>query len=351
MNKIAVFVVLVVLAALLGFISCGGGGGSSSGSGSGNNTLFNAVKSTTPTFTATLSATPAPVMKTAMFSAPTITDQAMNLAFQLLRNYSYPADEGVVDMTNIYKVLHEAGGYLDNAKSICSSITTTTDSAISSYAFSDFLGHTYNCGGNVSEALQSGYGGSVAYREDSGTGDKFMLATYKWAPVPTEQIAIGAIQTRFNDTTKDVELTFAQTVDYPISSSMGGTTGSGFATRTNIVGNSSTHAFELKIAMKGPWGGMSLVGKGISQGEGNYFLIKNGANYYCLPAGATEDDLRSITPTNQAGVSSNCSSYVSGVDGLTAYEVNNAAQLPGFNNVDSFNLGVAGTPVHYQMFP
>jgi hypothetical protein len=356
MKKIVVLFVLVVLAALIGFISCGGGGGSSSGSGgSGNNALFNAVKATTPAFTATVSATFAPaVSKTRglMATAPTFTNQAMNMAFQLLRNYSYPADEGKVDMSNIYKVLHEAGGYLDGAASICSSITLTTDSAISAYAFSDFLGQTYDCGGNVSEAAQAGYGSSVAYRENNGTGDKFMLATYKWAPDSTQQIAIGAIETRFNSTSNDVELTFAQSVWYPPSSAMGGTTGSGFATRTHITGNSVTHAFELITAMSNTYGGMALVGKGISQGAGNYFLIKQGADYYCLPAGATEDDLRSIMPTDNTGAgSSNCSGYVTRVDAMTPYDYTDTLQMPGFDNVDSFNLGVAGTPVHYQMFP
>ena len=350
MKKVVALVVLVVLAALPGFIGCGGGGSSSSDSGgnnkSGSNTLFNAVKATTPTFTATVSA--APSMKAGLFSAPAFTDQAMNMAFQLLRNYTYPDDEGKVDMTNIYKVLHEAGGYLDNAKSLCSAITTTTDSAVSSYAFSDFLGHTYDCGGTVADS--GGYGSSGAYREDGGTGYQYMLATYKWAPDSTQQITIGAIQAEYNNTTKDVALTFAQTVNYPLYSAMGGTTGSGFATRTHITGNSDTHAFELKIALGNPWGGMSIVGKGVSQGAGQYFLMKHGADYYCLPAGATEDDLRNIAPTDQAGVSSNCTGYVAGVDLLTPYDVNNPADVPNIDLTD-FNHGVGGTPYHYLMFP
>jgi len=339
--------VLVVLACCT---SCSGGGSStsssSSGTVSGNTTLFNAVKATTPTFTATLSA--APALKAEMYSAPTFSDQSMNMAFQLLRNYTFPNDEGKVDMTNIYKVLHETGGYLDNAKSMCSSITTTVDSAVSAYAFSDFLGHTYNCGGTNAES--GGYGSSVAYREDTASGDKFMLATYKWAPDPVQQITIGSIQTRFNNTTKDVELTFAQTVNYPVNSAMGGATGNGFATRTNIKGNADTHTFEIKIALVNGFGGMSMVGKGVSQGAGQYFLIRNNANYYCLPAGATEDDLRNISATTQAGVSANCTAYIAGVNGLAAYNVNDTAQIPNINLSD-FSNGVAGTPYHYLMFP
>jgi hypothetical protein len=339
---------LLFLAASVLLFDCGGGGGSSP-QGRSSNKLFLAMKATTPTFTATVSVSGAPKMKSSLASAPTFSDQAMNLAFQLLRDYSYPADEGVVDMTNIYKVLYEAGGYLDDAKSICSPLSSAvTDSLISSYAFSDFLGHTYDCGGNMPES--GGYGSSVAYRE-AGL-DKYMLATYKWAPDDTQQITIGAIQTRFNDTTKDVELTFAQTVNYPAGSDMGGVSGSGFATRTYIKGNSDTHAFELKLAMSNQWGSpMSIVGKGISQGAGNYFLMRDSANYYCLPAGATETDLRSITPTDYtAATGGACTAYVADVDTLylTKYV---GGQIPNYLDLVSFNSGTAGTPVNYLLFP
>ncbi|MEK6744054.1 MAG: hypothetical protein AABZ15_10600 [Nitrospirota bacterium] len=335
MRKVPVFLVLAV--GMLQFACGGGGGGGATPQGRGSNTLFLAVKDTTPAFAATVSA--APKMKSGIFSAATFTDPAMNLAFQLLRNYTYPADEGKIDMTNIYKVLFEAGGYLDDAPMLCSSMSLTADSFISSYAFSDFLNHSYNCGGTRAES--GGYGTSVAYQA-SGS-DKYMLATYKWAPTPASQITIGAIQAHFDSTTKDVQLTFAQTVSYPPSG--------GFVTRTTISGNSATHAFELKIALdNGSGTGKSIVGKGVSQGAGQYFLMRDGANYYCLPAGATETDLRSIAPTVVGDVSVNCTTYVAAVAALTQYDVTNAAHMPNLD-LSSFDLGVAGTPKKYLMFP
>ena len=203
---------------------------------------------------------------------------------------------------------------------------------------------TYDCGG--AEAESGGYGKSVAYRESGA--DRFMLASYKWAPDDAEQIAIGAIQTLFNDTTKDVDLTFAQTVNYPAGSDMGGPSGGGFATRTRITGNSASHAFELKIALVNSGGyRVSVVGKGISQGAGNYFLLRHGAQYYCLAAGATEADLSSAVPTDQAGVSGECTGYLSGVDALTPFDED--TEVPRIDLSD-FDLGVAGTPVNYLMF-
>ena len=349
--------VILLVVSMVQF-ACGGGGGGSAAGQQGRSTpaLFLAVKATTPAFTATVSA--APKMKTSLASMQTITDPAMNLAFQLLRDYSFPADEGKIDMTNIYKVLFEAGGYLDDAPSLCSAITPTADSAISSYTFIDFFGHYYDCGGTRAESNDGNvvndakaYGRSVAYKATGS--EKYMLATYKWAPDPAQQIAIGAIQTRFNSATNDVQLTFAQTVRYPPDSTMGGVSGGGFVTRTTISGNSATHAFELKIALgNGSGTGTSIVGKGVSQGANQYFLMRNGADYYCLPAGATETELRSIAPASSGSVDANCAGYVAGVDTLhtAKYDPANAAHMPNLD-LSSFNLGKAGTPVKYLMFP
>jgi len=329
---------------------CGSKDSGTSSNSVGSNSLFVAVKSTTPTFAATISQKPQSALQS-LVSAMTFTDQAMNMAFQLLRDYTYPNDEGKVDMTNIYKVLWEAGRYLDSATSICSPLTVPVqDNAISPFAFGDFLGHTYNCGGRQAES--GGYGSSVAYKDDGAT--KNMLASYKWAPDAAQQITIGVLQASYNDTTKDVQLVFSQTVNYPVGSSMGGSYGSGFATRTRITGNSGDHSFDLKIAMNNIFTGgtsinsTSLVGKGVSQGAGNYFLIRSGSNYYCLPAGATETDLVNIIPTDQAGAgATNCADYVSAVSAATPYDA--GTDMPNIDLSD-FNNGVAGTPFKYLMF-
>ncbi len=345
------FSILLMVLALTCQFGCGKD--TSSRSGSGANNLFTAVKNTTPTFTATTSHSPLMVQQgltsRSLTSAMTITDPALLVAFQLLRDYTYPDDEGKVDMTNIYKVLWEAGRYLDEAKSICTEITATADSSISPYTFSDFLGNTYDCGGTQPES--GGYGSSVAYKEDGA--EKSMLTSYKWAPDSAEQISIGVIQTTFNDTTKDVQLLLAQAVNYPPNSSMGGVSGSGFALRTSIKGNSGAHSFDLKITMNSististTMCSTTLVGKGISQGLGNYFLIRSGSNYYCIPAGATETDLGGIVPTNQDGVSADCAAYVADVSAATPYDSN--TEVPNIDLSD-FNHGVSGTPVNYLMF-
>src|SRR5574340_459730 len=347
-----ILAVLLAVALAAGFSACSSGGSSSGGGGS--DTLFNAVKSTTPAITPSVatSGTPTALQPpvaaakafAAIYSATTITDQVMNTAFQLLRDYSYPADEGVVDMTNIYKVLWEAGRYLDEAPTMCTAIASTADNAVSPFAFADFLGHTYDCGGTRAES--GGYGSSVAYKATGA--DKYMLASYKWAPDATQQIAIGAIQAHYNDTTKDVELIFAQTVNYPANSSMGGPAGGGFASRTRIIGNASTHTFELKITVAGSSGfSTALVGKGVSQGTGNYFLLRSGTQYYCLPADATEADVASAASTGAGTVDANCAAYEPDVTALVPYDA--VTDVPAID-LSSFNDGVGGTPYKYLMF-
>lgn len=336
-------VVVFCAVAIMGSIGCSGGSGSkdSGSSSQGPNTLFLAVKSTTPTFTATTSL--APAFAASRSTMPSISDPAMMLAFQMLRDYNYPADEGKVDMTNIYKVMWEAGGKLDGAERMVSPIAEATDSSLSPYLFSDFLGHTYTGGGTQAETL--GYGGSIAYKKVGM--DKYMLASYKWAPDATQQITIGTIQTLFNDTTKDVSLIFAQTVRYPVGSSVGGA-GGGFSTRMRIEGNSGTHSFEIKLSMVTANGNMpSLVGKGISQGSGNFFLMRSGSDYYCIPAGATETTIGTITPTALSDVSSDCAAYTAWVSAATPYDP--ATDVPKIDLTD-FDHGVHGSPVKYEMF-
>jgi len=81
---------LLFLATSVFVFGCGGsgGGGGLLPKGKSSNKLFLAVKATTPAFKATVSASGALKMKSSIASAPTFTDQAMNLAFQLLRDYS-----------------------------------------------------------------------------------------------------------------------------------------------------------------------------------------------------------------------------------------------------------------------
>lgn len=151
------------------------------------------------------------------------------------------------------------------------------------------------------------------------------------------------IQAAYDSTSGDISVRFAQAVHYPAGSYMGGVDGSGFAIRAQIDGNSVSHEFELKMAINQTL----LIGKGISRGADNYFLFRNGDNYYSVPADATEADLASVTPTDLAGVPASCAGYAADVSAMTPYDT--ATDLPAIDLSD-FDGGVAGTPVRYLMF-
>ncbi len=326
MNRPLTFLSLAV-ATLLVIGGCGGNSPSTPGGGDGTNVLYTAVKQAAPTF-----------MPAAKSGNRTINDQAMMVAYQLLRNYTYPDDEGVIDMSNIYKVLWETGRYLDEAPTRCAAVTNAADTDLSPFAFNDFLGHSYALGMSEEEG---GYGTSIAY---GATGDdRRMLASYKWAPDAAQQVTIGVIQAQHNAVTGDAAVRFAQTVQYPPGSTMGGVDGGGFAIRARIDGNSTTHAFELKMAINGT----SIVGKGISRGAGNWFLFRCGTSYYCIPAEATEADLAAAVATDLAGVPAEGAAYKDALSAATPYDI--ATDLPSLDLSD-FNGGVAGTPVQYLMY-
>lgn len=321
---------------------------SDSGSSQSSNALFVAVGQTLPKLSASASLLSSP-------RAYTISDSNLNVIYQVLRSYTYPSDEGVVDMTNIYKVLWEAGRYIENAGTACHSVTAFSDtSAPTPFIFklnnsTDTLGHTYNCGYATAES--GGYGSSVAHSQSADGLTDYTMATYKWSPNSSSQIAMGQIQVQYNATSGDLALNFAQTVYYPAQSAPQ----NGFVTRTWISGNKTTHSFSMKIGIGHPAGTMTyLVGKGISQGSGNYFLFRSGTNYYCIPATASEADIAALSATNYtAAAAGNCSAYASDVQGMVPFTSNDVPSVD--YSAPTFSGGVAGTkdgttPLSYMMF-
>ncbi len=296
-----------------------------------DNALYSAIRNTTPAFRP---AGTAVLLGSKNQLGSVIKDDAMLSAYKTLQDFKHPEDEGKVDTTSIHKVMYEAGRYLDDAPSYCTTKADLLDSAISPFAFgADFLGHTYNCGGTVAEgSRQYGYGQSAAYQV---TGNiKHALLTYKWAP-DSSGTAVGAFQVSWDTGTNDLTINFAQSVKGDSST---------FGLRTWISGNSTTHTFSIRTASSTNAG---IVGAGVSQGTGKYFLIKSGTSYYCIPAGSDETALAAITSTTAANISANCAEFKTAVDALVPY--NYMTDVPKIDLTD-FDHAVAGTPVKYLMF-
>ncbi len=240
--------------------------------------------------------------------------------FELLRDYEYPADEGVIDMHNIYKVLYTAGQIYETAESGCSPITEASVASPFDLGITD----AYNCAGN-SGTMSDTYANGFAIKDADPV--KYALLTYRWAPGTPDHEEHGILQGSYNEAAGDLSLKMIHNVFYAASD--------GFVVRSDIEGNATTHAFTLKSISAGTGTSTnytSIVGKGISQGSGNYFLLKVNSDavtgkYFCIPADATETELEGMTAAGYDTVDASCSAYQADVDAMTFLQ-DNVSTIP-----------------------
>lgn len=288
---------LLVTIVIVAFNSCGGG--------ETENFFYSSMKNVSPTIVEGSS--------TASINALD-SGTIIGSIYEALRDYEYPRDEGVIDMHNIYKVLNTAGQIYEKAELSCASITEKAFTAPYDMGLNST---TYNCAGN-SDTMNDNYANGFAIKEVDGI--KHGLLTYRWAPEST-QAGHGILQGSYTATTGDVSVRMLHHTHY--------TTQDGFVVRSHIAGNETTHAFTLSLlsASTGTspnW--TSMVGKGISEGTGNYFLFRvktssdNTPKYFCFPASATSTVLEQMNSDNSAGkdtVDTECASYKTAVDAMT----------------------------------
>jgi len=309
--------VLVAACALAFVASCG------SGDDRDPNFLINAAKNVTPAISGSIVSS----FREGASSARTMSEwnngNAMYELFTVLRNFNPDTDQGVIGVDNMYMNLWLAGMYysehiesLDDlsAKPISSPFSgfKTVDSALAESVFSDTYDqakNALNTGGNTTEA-------HMAARETGA--EKHMLITFKNGGCWT------VLQGVYNGDSKDIELNSTTAC---IEGSY--TETNSYIQRNYIKGNENTHSFILKaVKYSGAGYKLALVGKGISQGSGNYFLFKmkdsggssgpgeTGA-YYCFPASADVTALQAMsTAGTEIAEGSNCYGYKDSVDTL-----------------------------------
>ncbi|MFH1017615.1 MAG: hypothetical protein V1798_05455 [Pseudomonadota bacterium] len=319
----ALFIGLILLG-LFGLLSCGG---ADSNDGSTETLFLDAAKQTAPAFAA--AAANSKLVSWIRPTTPLIRNATtfgagspLYAAYNLMRDYEYPRDEGRIDMTNMYKVMFEAGNAYMRAVNEC---TVMSEQEVSS-PFDFGLAETYDCAGNFRDQ-EPNYGSGCAIRESGGI--KHALTGFKWAPTPTEQVSLGTLQGHIDTGTNDLLMHMVNLVTYPAGSAMGGETGSGFSVRSFISGNSTDHSFELKSVVTGTsadgsW--TSLVGKGISRGAGNHFLFRvwvgsgddtnMDGKYFCIEATADETALSEMDQNGSDTVDEACNAYQDRVDAL-----------------------------------
>lgn len=307
MKKFSVFSLLILVSV---FLLCKGD--DEKKTSSSENFFYLATKEVAPAFNAAVSK---------RMTRALTPGSLVYAVFELLRDYEYPADEGVIDMHNIYKVLYTAGQIYETAESGCSPITEASLASPFDLGITD----TYNCAGN-SGTMSDTYANGFAIKGADPV--KYALLTYRWAPESPDHEEHGILQGSYNENTGDLSLKMIHNVYYAASD--------GFVVRSDIEGNATTHAFSIKSISAGTGSSTSftsIVGKGISQGSGNYFLLMVNTDavtgkYFCIPADATETELEGMTASGYDTVDPNCSVYQPDVDAMTFLQ-DNVSTIPG----------------------
>ncbi len=292
-----------------------------------NNFFYSSAKDTAPAIASEASSS------STELSSPTEGRQAALASgtmiysiYTLFRDYQYPTDEGVVDMSNIYKVLFETGRIYETAKNNCTSITEQIIDA----PFDLGLTETYNCAG-YQNTMSDTYAYGYAIKESGSV--KHALLTYRWAPDMPTHVEHGILQGSYDESNGVLSLHTIHNVYYASAD--------GFVVRTDITGDTDDHSFTLRSIISGTVSSTnytSIVGSGISQGAGNYFLFKVNSDsesnrYFCIEGTATEADLELMSDNGDVTADANCSSYVSTVESMT-FLTDTTADIP--DTIDDF---------------
>lgn len=245
--------------------------------------------------------------------------------YQVFRAYSYPADEGIIDTGNIYKLIYEASSILDGDKSRAEPITPTPLQSPFNFGTGPIeYDHLYNQAEGMVEENGNTYYKTLAYKEDGTT-------THAVFGYTVEEPVTGGIKTQrqifltsFDTLGKDLTLDFATFDDKPITDT------NDFGRRFYVEGNADTHEFFCHLAT-GRTSVTSLVGKGVSDGTGYYVLCLPGSvraddKYYKLPAGATLEDFESL---DEAGSALTAFTVIVDPEGYAA-DINTYLETPAY---------------------
>ncbi|MBU0672078.1 MAG: hypothetical protein KJ732_03510 [Candidatus Margulisbacteria bacterium] len=281
------------------------------GCGQSTNTGSGSVSSTIAFYTEASNTTPVFIPSARVTAASTWeSGNTMYGVFYALREYLHPQDEGVIDRANLYRLLYDVETLL-NAMS----------SEVVALATPEVIVPPFNFGNNATyeTAVNDATNERAAAVITSGTTTRGIV-TWIWRDTADpNHNEYGVLEASMNNATKDLSVDFIFCVDYNASDTL-----CDYNNRTKISGNSGTHAFEFVQTIAGATAVNSqLVGKGVSQGAGENFLLKimnsnndgfSSARYLVVSAEATETtlmnfDVSSEAFTDPASLSASVASY------------------------------------------
>lgn len=255
--------------------------------------------------------------------------------YGLIREYKHERDNGVIDGSNMYKAIHDAGMEVDRAYETCASMTE--EQVTVPYDFGDeALTDSYNCWvDNEFDERGNTYHQSFAvHKAADGETYRALIAT---TTIESGQTTRRVVQSRYDPATENILVNQAYLVDYEGDQD--------YAVRLHLDGNAGTGLFTLKLS-KGPGGGdgggIAISGHGYNTGSYYLFRVTTSsyssdvdARYYCFESDTTVDEMKLLDDAGSATIPENCASFASG---LPATDYNgDGSSAPGGN--DAFTGG------------
>lgn len=318
---------------------CGGGGISTVGNPV-DGTLYDALVRVAPSFSPSTNSSLNAQAEKAASGAKAVSEEwgsgnPVYEIFYLFREFNSATDQGVIDTSNLYKTMWESRSFMGRIGAECQSISEQVIAPPFDFGNGDV---TYNCamndidppdgydlGGALKQLDEDGNIIAPADYETATVGAQFGTVGFVWVDdaVSSAHYEYGSLEGGYNLLSDDLSVDIAVWVDY--------TAENDYCYRNDIDGNANTHAFTMRSVKGNTVEGssfLSVVGKGVSEGEGEYFLLKVTTNdldgkYFCIAATDGEAELQLLDPEGSETVDDNCAVYAADVDALVAFTTDN----------------------------
>ena len=188
--------------------------------------------------------------------------------YHKLRAYDHSIHEGTIGMDNFFKSLHTMEEDLTEAIQYAEAIDPTAIEEPFDFGNTE----TYDFAANIDFTEEGGSTDqySFAYRID-GDAIHFLVIYLQEQDEVENKVEICQFQGVLNPESGYLELKILNFVEYIDDQYY-------CSVLNEISGNTETHEFQLRMATSGSYGiDSTIVGKGISNGENSYFLIKMNA--------------------------------------------------------------------------
>ncbi len=250
-----------------------------------------------------------------------------------LRDFQSPRDEGVVDRSNLYKLLYDAESVFSGAYSSADRLPSAQAIA-SPFAGIDTSATLFESAANIEDDSLS-----VAYTNTEETLEA--LVTWKWTEdSDPDKAERGIAYYIYNKHTNDITIDMVFAVDYDIS-----TPATEYNLRCKATGNTVDHSFQFNYLINST----AIIAKGVSQGQDNYVVFKYSSDggvhtyYVRVPAEQGEAYFKDIyenhpeeVVTDPADIEDD-DDYLDWVQGEAFM-----AEADLLTNTEQLNVGVAG---------